>query len=346
MKETFLTIKTTTMRNFFRASCFLVVMCITGAVKAQVDPHFSQYYVYPAWLNPALTGAFDGEYRISGIYRNQWGNISSPFSTPGLAVDFTTDKNINFGVSVLNQKAGNGGYNYTTAYGNIAYTGVKFGANQTKRVVFGIQAGMIQRRFDRNKLTFGDQWNPITGYNPGNPSTDILTRTSASAFDAGAGVMYFDAEPGKKSNLFGGFAVSHLTKPTDQFSAKGDAKLPMRFTAHAGIRFTISEVFSLTPNLLYVKQGSATEKMAGAYATYKATPGVDVMLGVNYRVDDAISPFLGFTYKNMVLGASYDINSSDLGKVANGSNSFEISLSFIGKKATKTPEIEFVCPRL
>src|SRR6185503_1994890 len=98
---------------------------------------------YPAWLNPALTGAFDGEYRISGIYRNQWGNISSPFSTPGLAVDFTTDKNINFGVSVLNQKAGNGGYNYTTAYGNIAYTGVKFGPGQTKRVVFGIQAGMI-----------------------------------------------------------------------------------------------------------------------------------------------------------------------------------------------------------
>jgi hypothetical protein len=70
------------------------------------------------------------------------------------------------------------------------------------------------------------------------------------------------------------------------------------------------------------------------------------MIGANYRFEDAISPFVGFTYKNMVLGASYDINSSDLGRMANGSNSFEISLSFIGRKATKTPEIEFVCPRL
>lgn len=334
------------MRNFFKTSCLVMAMCITGVVKAQVDPHFSQYYVYPAWLNPALTGAFDGQYRISGIYRNQWGNISSPFSTPGLAVDFTTDNNINFGASVLNQKAGNGGYNYTTGYGNVAYTGAKFGKGLTKRLVFGIQAGIIQRRFDRNKLTFGDQWNPITGYNPGNPSADVLTRSSASAFDAGAGVMYFDAEPGKKSNIFMGFSVSHLTRPEDKFSASGNEKIPMRFTGHAGVRFTLSEVFSLTPNLLYLKQGTASEKMIGAYATYKAAPGVDVMLGANYRFEDAISPFFGFTYKNLVLGASYDVNTSDLGKLANGSNSFEISLSFIGRKATKTPEIEFVCPRL
>jgi hypothetical protein len=86
--------------------------------------------------------------------------------------------------------------------------------------------------------------------------------------------------------------------------------------------------------------------MIGAYASYKAAPDLDLMLGANYRFEDAISPFVGFVYKNMVLGASYDINSSDLGKMANGSNSFEISLSFIGRKTTKTPEIEFVCPRL
>ncbi|MBC7946544.1 MAG: PorP/SprF family type IX secretion system membrane protein [Chitinophagaceae bacterium] len=334
------------MRNLLKASCLFLVMCLAGSVKAQVDPHFSQYYVYPAWLNPALTGAFDGEYRVSGIYRNQWGNISSPFSTPGLSAEFTTNKNINLGVSILNQKAGSGGYNYTTAYASVAYTGVKFGTNLTQRVVFGIQAGMIQRRFDRSKMTFGDQWNPVTGYNPGNPTSDVLSRTSATALDVGAGVMYFDAAPGKKSNLFAGFSVSHLTKPEDKFSATGNAKIPMRFTGHAGMRFTLSQVFSITPNILYLKQGTATEKMVGAYASYKAAPDLDLMLGANYRFEDAISPFIGFAYKNLVLGASYDVNSSDLGKMANGSNSFEISLSFIGRKATRTPEIEFVCPRL
>jgi len=335
------------MRKFYRLA---MLLCVMGGsfnqLHAQIDPHFTQYYVYPAWLNPALTGAFDGQYRVSGIYRNQWGNISSPFSTPGISLEFTTEKNINVGVSVLNQTAGNGGYNYTTAYGNVSYTGVRFGRNETQRITFGIQAGLIQRRWDRSKLTFGDQWNPITGYNPGSASQDLITRTSAGTFDVGAGIMYFDAEPGKKANVFAGFSTAHLTRPEDKFSANGEGKIPMRYTAHAGVRLTINEMFSLTPNLLYARQGTAQEKMVGAYATYKATSEVDLMLGANYRFEDAISPFVGFTYKNMVLGASYDINTSDLGKMTNGANSFEISLTFIGRKATKTPEIEFVCPRL
>jgi len=47
-----------------------------------------------------------------------------------------------------------------------------------------------------------------------------------------------------------------------------------------------------------------------------------------------------------MLAASYDINTSDLGKMVKGSNSFEISLSFIGKRSLKAPAIDFVCPRL
>ncbi len=86
--------------------------------------------------------------------------------------------------------------------------------------------------------------------------------------------------------------------------------------------------------------------MIGAYGQYKVTEDVNIMAGVNYRFEDAISPFFGFTYKNFMLAASYDINNSDLGKMVNGSNSFEISLSLIGKKSIKTPEVEFVCPRL
>jgi hypothetical protein len=120
----------------------------------------------------------------------------------------------------------------------------------------------------------------------------------------------------------------------------------MRFTGHAGVRLAISPQFSITPNFLYLSQGTATEKMIGAYGQFKTTADVDLMIGANYRFEDAISPFFGFTYKNMMLGASYDINTSDLGKLVNGSNSFEISLSFIGRKSAKTPEVEFICPRL
>ncbi|MBI1344514.1 MAG: type IX secretion system membrane protein PorP/SprF [Terrimonas sp.] len=313
--------------------------------RAQVDPHFSQYYVYPSWLNPALTGAFDGTYRVSGIYRNQWGNVSAPFKTPGVSLDLTTDKHINFGGSILSQKAGDGGYTYTTAYGNVAYTGVRFGPQEFKRLVFGLQLGFIQRRFDPSKLTFGDQWNPVTGYSSSNPSSEVINSKNSN-FDAGAGVMYYDAQPGKKTNFFGGYAVSHLTRPEDKFSAYGNARLPMRHTFHAGARININDQFSITPNALFLKQGTATETMLGAYGKVKVNASNDFMIGVNYRFDDALSPFVGFTYNNLLISAAYDVNTSDLGKLVKGTNSFEISLTFIGRKSVKTPEVEFVCPRL
>ena len=165
-------------------------------------------------------------------------------------------------------------------------------------------------------------------------------------FDIGAGVLYLDAKPGKKANLYAGLSASHLTQPDDKFGATGEARFPMRYTFHGGVRIAINEQFSLTPNLLYLQQGTATEKMVGAYGQYKATGDVSVLIGANYRFEDAVAPFFGFTYRNMMLGASYDINTSDLGKLVNGANSFEISLSIIGRKSTKTPEVEFVCPRL
>ncbi|MEO6498226.1 MAG: type IX secretion system membrane protein PorP/SprF, partial [Mucilaginibacter sp.] len=39
-------------------------------VQAQVDPHFSQYYANPLWLNPALTGVIDGDLRFNSIFKS------------------------------------------------------------------------------------------------------------------------------------------------------------------------------------------------------------------------------------------------------------------------------------
>lgn len=329
------------------ACAVLLLLGITGQPKAQVDPHFTQYYVHPAWLNPALTGAFDGDYRAAAIYRNQWSNVARAFSTVGASLDFTTPKNLNLGVNLVNQRAGDGGYNYTTAYGNAAYTGIRLGAQEQHRIVLALQAGLIQRKFNPSKLTFGDQWNPVTGYNSDHATAEIFGRTSATTFDAGAGALYYDATPGKKANLFAGFSVSHLTRPADQFASNdGKATVPVRYTAHAGVRLQLSEVFTVTPHGLYLKQGNAEEKMLGAYAQLKAAATSSLLLGVNYRLQDAIAIQAGLSFDNMILSASYDINTSDLGKMVQGVNSFEISLAFTGRKKAKTPEVDFVCPRL
>jgi len=283
-----------------------------------------------------------------GGYRNQWGNLSTPYSTPGISADFNTGNNLALGLNVMNQQAGGAGYNYLNAYASMAYTGVKFGPSGNHRISMGLSMGIINRRFDPAKFQTGDQWNPVTGYNPSaGGSTDVLAKTSGTALDAGVGIMYFDATPGKKANIFAGFSAFHLTQPSDPFISGGkDEKMPIRYTAHGGVKLFVSEDLSITPNLLYMRQGVSEEKMAGAYAQLRVNEASDFLIGANYRLKDAVSPYVGMYYKSFVLGLSYDVNTSDLGKAAGHANSFEISLSFTGRKSGHADAIPFVCPRL
>jgi type IX secretion system PorP/SprF family membrane protein len=165
--------------------------------------------------------------------------------------------------------------------------------------------------------------------------------------ELGVKYQYFDGSTSKKANVYVGYSASHLTRPKDKFNGNGpNAKLPMRHIVHGGLKIRVNNLLSLTPNVLYMRQGTAQEKTIGCYSQYRIASETDLMAGANYRFSDALSPFLGFSHKRFVLGLSYDINTSELSKLAKGSNSFEISLSISGKKNLKTPEVEFVCPRL
>jgi len=327
-------------------SIALIISC-NGNLFAQVDPHFSQFYAYPMWLNPGMTGVMDGNYRVTAIYRNQWRNVTTPFSTIGISADVATNKNLNIGANVLNQSAGDGGYKYLNAYATVAYSGLRFGKDQSQQITFGIQAGLLNRRFDLSKFQFGDQWNPITGYNPGAATADLMASgNSSSVFDVGAGVSYADNTADKKVNFFAGAGAFHLTKPEDPFVNGGVKRvLPVRYAFHAGASINLTENASITPNLLYLRQGNAQEKMLGLYGRLRANEITDLMFGVNYRFEDAVSPYLGVGYQNFQLGLSYDVNNSQLGKAATGTNSFEISFTWTGRNAGK-PLRYLSCPKL
>jgi type IX secretion system PorP/SprF family membrane protein len=328
-----------------KKSIVLVLLCLLGKAdicKSQVDPHFSQYYVYPLWLNPSLTGAIDENYRVSAIYRTQWSNISDPYATIGVSADFKSEKTVHFGFNVMQQSAGSGGYKYYNAQFSLSYTGLVFGSNDQHHIAFALQPGVIGRRFDVSAFKGGDQWVPIIGYNPNIPTTDILVQNSSTSLDIGAGVSYYSATE-EDINVFGGFAVGHLTQPEDPFMLKGiKSRLPMRYTLHAGARIVLSDNASIVPNALLMKQGQAKEIMLGGYVQLAAGESAEVMLGTKYRFNDAISPFVAFMLeRQLMIGLSYDVNQSQLGKMASGSNAFEISFTFLGK-----PRDNYLkCPR-
>lgn len=337
-------------KKIFKSCLVLFATVAASNSFAQVDPHFSQYYVYPQWLNPGLTGVMDGDYRVAGIYRSQWASIDNGFATIGVAAEYATDKDINFGVGLFQQSAGTGGYKYFTPYASVAYTGIKFGRAGDKHLSIGINAGMIDRRFDPSKMKYGNQFNSGSGqYDPNIQSGEFLNNSS-TAFDMSAGLLFFDAAPNKKANLFLGYGAGHLTQPKDMFTktSTGATKVEIRHTIHGGVKMNLSETVSLTPNALYLKQGTASEFMLGAYTQIKAGEGFDFLVGANYRFKDAIVPFTGFYYKDFTVGLSYDVTSSDLSKIAGNANAnaFELSVSFTGRKRGKAVNVPFICPRL
>ena len=311
--------------------------------RAQVDPHFSQYYSYPQALNPALTGAMQGDYRVTAVWRSQYGNM---LFTKGLAADVTTSKNVNIGFNLLNQTTADHVYSFTNGYLSMSYTGVRFGPDGDQYLALALQGGFIGRRIDPSKLQFGDQWLTGVGYSASNTSADFLTTPSVSTFDAGAGIAYYDARPDNDVSLFGGVSAFHLTRPQDPFLSAGNKeRLPIRYSVHGGARIAASQGFTIVPNAMYVSQGSATETMMGMYMELNVNDNTDVMLGSNWRINDAVTPYAGFYYNGLSIGMSYDVNVSPLGAAAKGTNSMEISLSYVGISKKRGPKNYFKCPR-
>jgi type IX secretion system PorP/SprF family membrane protein len=331
----------------FFTACLVIAVIHQSA--AQTDPHFTQNYTYPMYVNPAMTGGSDGDYRVSAVYRSQWGSVGNPYRTTGLSFDTRTNKNIALGVNVMNQSAGDGGFNYFNTYASVAYTGVKFGKNDNHRIVFAMQAGIINRHVDQSKFKWGEQWNPITGYNASNATTENFAKTSATTLDIGAGALYYDASPDKKANVFGGLSFFHLNKPSDPIVSSESVVLntmPLRYIAHGGVSFNLSDLATVVPHFLYMQQGNAKETMLGIYVQRTVNEETDVMFGGYYRHKDAVAPFVGVDYKNFLIGLSYDVNTSKLGAMTRNINSFDLSFSYRKIKGTKS-FFDFIhCPRL
>src|SRR6187549_112427 len=66
----------------------LLLFTVLVSVSLAQDPNFSQFFASPLTLNPALTGRFDGTFRLAANYRNQWPTINNAFTTATASLDF------------------------------------------------------------------------------------------------------------------------------------------------------------------------------------------------------------------------------------------------------------------
>ncbi len=320
----------------------LLGICI-NKVYAQVDPHFSQYYAYPLWLNPALTGVVDGDMRFTANVKDQWAGISNGYKTAAISGDFRTSDKVSLGFNMIDQAAGSAGYNYFAGYASFAYQ-ISFSQTGYQKISFGLQAGLINRSVDASKLQFDDQYIPGLGYDPTVTSADVISTTNGTIFDSNVGVFYYDGDPNGNLNFFGGVSASHLAPAHNQAASDGlSGSIPFRYTVHGGARVRVANFADITPHALYVGEQKNKIIAIGLNTEFKLQENYSFILGGMYRVNDAAVANTGFHLKNMIIGMSYDFNNSALQSAINHQGGYELSLSYVFTH--RLPNREQVCPR-
>ena len=69
------------------------------------DFHYSMFNMSPLNMNPALTGYYNANARVTAHQRSQWSSVSRPFNTMSLSLD-SKNKKIPIGLQINQDNEG------------------------------------------------------------------------------------------------------------------------------------------------------------------------------------------------------------------------------------------------
>jgi type IX secretion system PorP/SprF family membrane protein len=332
-------------------STLTVCVALASVTNAQ-DPNFSQFFASPLTLNPALTGKFDGTFRVAGNYRNQWPTINNAFVTKTASVDFGILKNrlqdidqMGIGVLGVTDRAGDGVL--VTNYAGLSLSFHKgLDENGYHQIGAGFQGAYTNKRLDVTKVYFEDELTPL-GFVPGTTGEIFSNKQiNVSYVDVNAGILYNGTTNGY-NNFYIGASMYHINRPKENFQG-GQFLLNPRTTIQAGGKLPIGSYNFIHFSGIHSMQAKAHNTVAGAAFSYSVNRDeenpVNVYIGSWYRFEDAVIPYIGLEFSGIHIGATYDANTSSLKPASNTKGGMEISLIYI-KKPSDPNAKKLNCPR-
>ena len=325
-----------------------------GSAHSQ-DLHFSQFFNAPLLRNPSLAGIFTGDYRIQGVYRDQWNSITNAYKTGSFNGEYkmpvgTGNDFLTAGLQVLYDKAGTAGLTTTQVMPALNYH-KSLSNDKTSYLSLGFMGGYSEKRIDRSKITTNNQFDGAA-YNPSIPDGETFPTPDIHYWDASVGIS-FNTTMGQdqQNSMFLGFAMHHLNRPENSFYQTPDEQLSAKMVVSAGFRFIIDEQSYFTLMGDYSKQGGAQEIIAGGLYSYKLgelaeDPKYIVNFGAYMRWQDAIIPVVQLDMMPLSIALSYDVNISPLETVSQGRGGVEISISYIGfLNRDNSAKNKMLCPK-
>jgi type IX secretion system PorP/SprF family membrane protein len=333
------------MKNTIITTICLISL-ITG-LKAQ-DIHFSQFNNAPMMLNPALTGAFNGNHRVTANYKHQWYDIEKAYQTYGLSYDLGLLRNssrggfLGLGLQFYNDVAGLHKMGLMQENISVSY---HLPVSKNHLISAGILGGFSQRRISDEHMQWASQYDPSysDGFNP------ALTPGEPAAFgnmnfgDFSAGILWNYSKPStapsennaKRVQL--GLAVYHINRPKQTYYDVLDKKMFMKMAVHATSYIGFWNTgLALIPSAVWYHQGPSNEILAGTLlriglsdnSTIGTSRETALAFGGYYRVNDAVIAAAQLEIHSFLLSFSYDVNISDLSGASKYKGGMEFALRY------------------
>ena len=341
---------------------FIFYLLFLSVLGLSQDISFSQAYVTGTYLNPALTGLFNGSVRVSTQYREQGrGGLDNVFKTYVISSDikynfrafnkFSKDV-LGVGIFFINDRVEL--YDFNTNMIALSLSYHKALGFRTKQYLgIGFQFGVLQKNINREHLTFEDMFDKVGAYSF--PTAEPVFSNNFAVGDFSLG-MYYTISPGRKLKIATGIAYQHFASPNISFYRKSENientnKLFHKITYHASMDIKSQSFLTWQPRVRFVAQGPYYDMEAGTNLKMTSFNWDVVALhfGLSGHVIKdlqsvnvgAIVPFFGLQYNNFLIGFSYDVVMTHVINSRRNLHAFEFSLSYLGDQN----DTGLVCPK-
>ncbi len=349
--------------NLVRSICLVAGLLVAGGLQAQ-ELHYSLLDMMPTWVNPALTGGFEGTARVGGLYRDQ--NISPGssrnYQTPGFYVDAPVvmlgqKAWLGVGGTVIQDVAGLARLQTTYGLGSASYHRIVSQGRDARTVLsLGLQGGVMARRADlssRDIILAEEQPAGLGGggLGVGAGMERASQNLNSSGFDFGFGVsLARQIDPERNFRI--GANVRHLIGATYTLASAQDGARPATVSVQGAYRQLISERYVIEPQVFTQITGGGffaaqLQGMAGVHIGEDKGKLVKAGLGVRLPAR-FVYPMVGVDIGDLRIAAAFDISANQLQTNAEGlQRGVEIGVQYL-IKIYKQPQVERVilCPQI
>jgi type IX secretion system PorP/SprF family membrane protein len=328
------------MKKIIISLSVLVALCNVSFAQ---DLTFSQFYEAPLLRNPALAGIFNGDIRLKGNFRSQWGSVSVPFQTGAFSAEYKMPLNnsigdwVTLGLQATNDVAGDIKLKRTALLPVLCFNKSLSQVDDTYLSI-AFMGGPVSTQFNPTELKLHDP--------------QVLNSTGYTYWDLGAGITY-SSTFGDDIKYYFGAGMYHVNNPKlNYFSNNSEFSiLGRKLTLNAGITAQTSDNNKITGYVDYFKQDGNEQFLAGMLYGVELSRRYadDKVLGVNFgsffRWGDAIIPVVNFDIYDWSFGLSYDINISKLSTYTQSRGGMELSATYRAKLNRRTAAGDAVrCP--